>query len=75
VASPSLVTDGSVRVPALMYTRAAPVTVQMLAGVSHERWRARRADLERQHHGRRQRCRFRKQPERDLAPAFPNLPS
>lgn len=67
VASPSLVTDGSVRVPASIYTRAAPVTVQMLASVPHERWRARRADLERQHQARRQRCRFRKQPELYLA--------
>ena len=67
VASPSLVTDGSVRVPASLYTRTAPVTVQMLASVPHERWRERRAELERQHQGRRQRCRFRKQPERYLA--------
>lgn len=67
VASPSLVTDGSVRVPASLYTRAAPVTRQMLASVSHECWRARRAELERQHVARRQRCRFRKNPERYLA--------
>lgn len=67
VASPSLVTDGSVRVPASLYTRAAPVTVQMLASVPHERWRARRAELGRQHKARRQRCRFRKNPERYLA--------
>jgi hypothetical protein len=46
LASPSLVTDGSVRVPAMLYTRAAPVTVQMLASVPYARWRARRAELE-----------------------------
>jgi hypothetical protein len=67
VASPSLVTDGSVRVPASLYTRAAPVTVQMLASVEHGRWRARRAELGRKHLARRQRCRFRKHPERYLA--------
>jgi hypothetical protein len=67
VASPSLVTDGSVRVPASMYTRAALVTVQMLASVAHARWRVRRAELERQHKARRLRCRFRKDPERYLA--------
>jgi len=67
VASPSLVTDGSARVPASLYTRAAPVTVQMLASVPHERWRSRRVELERQHKARRQRCRFRKHPERYLA--------
>lgn len=67
VASPSLVTDGSVRVPASLYTRAAPVTVRMLASVEHGRWRARRAELERKHLARRQRCRFRKHPERYLA--------
>lgn len=67
VASPSLVTDGSVRVPASIYTRTAMVTVQMLASVPHARWRARRAELERQHEARRLRCRFRKHPERYLA--------
>jgi hypothetical protein len=67
VASPSLVTDGSVRVPASLYTRAAPVTVQMLASVPHERWRARRAELEWRHKARRLRCRFRKHPEQYLA--------
>jgi hypothetical protein len=67
VASPSLVTDGSVRVPASLYTRAALVTVQMLASVPHARWRARRAELERQHKARRLRCRFRKHPEHYLA--------
>lgn len=67
VASPSLVTDGSVRVPAMLYTRAATVTVQMLASVPHTRWRARRAELERQHEARRMRCRFRKHPEQYLA--------
>lgn len=67
VASPSLVTDGSARVPASLYTRNAPVTIQMLASVPHARWRARRADLERQHEARRQRCRFRKHPEHYLA--------
>jgi hypothetical protein len=66
VASPSLVTDGSVRVPSSLYTRAEPVTVQMLASVPHERWRERRADLERQHTARRQRWRFRKHPEHYL---------
>jgi hypothetical protein len=66
VASPSLVTDGSVRVPAALYTRAAPVTVQMLASVPDRRWRARRAELERQHEARRQRYRFRKHPQRYL---------
>jgi hypothetical protein len=29
------VTDGAVRVPAALYTRAAPVTAQMLAAVPH----------------------------------------
>lgn len=67
VASPSLVTDGSVRVPASLYTRAAPVTVQMLASVPHARWHARRAELEQQHKARRLRCRFRKNPEQYLA--------
>lgn len=67
VASPSLVTDGSVRVPALLYTRAATITVQMLASVPHTRWRTRRAELERQHKARRLRCRFRKNPEQYLA--------
>jgi hypothetical protein len=67
LASPSLVTDGSVRVPASLHTRAASVTVQMLASVPHERWRARRAELKQQHQWRRQRCRFRKQAERYLA--------
>lgn len=67
VASPSLVTDGSVRVPAALYTRAAPVTVQMLASVTHERWRARRAELDCKHLARRQRCRFRKHPAHYLA--------
>ena len=67
VASPSLVTDGSVRVPASLYTRATQVTPQMLASVPHERWRARRAELEQRHQARRQRCRFRKNPERYLA--------
>lgn len=67
VASPSLVTDGSVRVPAALYTRAAPVTVQMLASVTHERWRARRAELDCKHLARRQRCRFRKHPAHYLS--------
>lgn len=67
VASPSLVTDGAVRVPAALYTRAAPVTTQMLAAVPHASWRARRAELERQHRARRQRCRFRRQPADYLA--------
>lgn len=67
VASPSLVTDGSVRVPAALYTRAAPVNVQMLASVTHERWRARRAELYCKHLARRQRCRFRKHPAHYLA--------
>ena len=62
VASPSLVTDGSLRVPAAIYTRVASVTVQTLASVSHRRWRARRAEMERQHEARRQRYRFRKNP-------------
>lgn len=67
VASPSLVTDGSVRVPSSLYTRAAPVTVQMLASVSPARWRERRLQLEKKHEGRRQRYRFRKHPECYLA--------
>jgi hypothetical protein len=67
VASPALVVDGSVRVPAALYTRAAPVTTQMLATVPHGCWRARRAELEPQHQARRQRYRFRSHPERYLA--------
>lgn len=63
VASPSLVTDGGVRVPASLYTRIAPVTVQLLASVPHERWRTRRDELERKHETRRQRYRFRKHPD------------
>ncbi|MCK0505439.1 hypothetical protein [Aromatoleum anaerobium] len=62
VASPSLVTDGAVRVPAALYARIVPVTAQMLAAVPHEAWRARRAELERQRRARRQRCRFRRHP-------------
>jgi hypothetical protein len=67
VASPSLVTDGSMRVPAALYTRAAPVTVHMLASVPHQRWRERRAEMERQHEARRQRSRFRRDPQTYLA--------
>ena len=67
VASPSLVTDGSMRVPAALYTRAAQVTVHMLASVPHQRWRERRAEMERQHEARRQRCRFRRDPQIYLA--------
>jgi hypothetical protein len=67
VASPSLVTDGSARVPASLYTRAAPVTVHMLASVPHARWYTARAELARKHEARRQRCRFRKDPGNYLA--------
>lgn len=66
VASPSLVTNGSMRVPAALYTRIAPVTVHLLASVPQQRWRERRSDIERQHEARRQRYRFRKHPHRYL---------
>lgn len=67
VASPSLVVDGSVRVPSALYTRSELVTVDMLAAVPHASWRERRADLEKQHHSRRLRYRFRKHPAAYLA--------
>jgi hypothetical protein len=39
-ASPSRVINGSVRLPAALFTRAQTVTVEMLAAVPHGRWRA-----------------------------------
>jgi hypothetical protein len=75
VASPSLVTDGSIRVPASLHTRVAKVTVHMLASVPHPRWYARRAEIERQHEARRQRYRFRKNPQSYLAQLEDQLPS
>lgn len=67
VASPSLVLNGSSRLPAAFYTRTCTVTVSMLASVKHERWRAARAEHDRRRQARCMRCRFRKNPEAYLS--------
>lgn len=67
VASPSLVLSGSVRMPAALFTRSCNVTLDMLAAVPQDRWRATRADLERRRQARCQRHRFRQNPTNYLA--------
>lgn len=67
VASPSLVLSGSVRMPAALFTRTCKVTLDMLAAVPHDRWRATRSDLERRRQARCQRHRFRQNPAHYLA--------
>ena len=63
VAAPSLVLNGSSRLPAAFYTRTHTVTVSMLASVAHEHWRTARAEHERRREARCMRYRFRKNPE------------
>lgn len=67
VASPSLVLSGCVRMSAALYTRTQSVTLEMLAAVPHDSWRATRAELERRRQARCLRYRFRKNPKDYLA--------
>lgn len=67
VASPSLVTTGSARLPAALYTRTQSVTVAMLSALPHERWRTARADLDQRRRARCLRYRFRSNPDAYLA--------
>jgi hypothetical protein len=67
VASPSLVLNGCVRMSSALFTRTHPVTLEMLAAVPHDDWRAARAELEQRRHARCLRYRFRKNPAAYLA--------
>lgn len=67
VASPAIVQYGAVRLPAAVFTRTGCVTVSMLAGVSHDRWRRQRIELAQRRQSRCQRLRFRKDPQAYLA--------
>lgn len=67
VGSPSLVLQGSLRLPAALFTRHQVVTLDLLASVPVQRWRTRRSESAQRHHARRLRYRFRKNPAAYLA--------
>lgn len=67
VASPTLVLRGSVRLTAAALTRLGQITIDDLAAVDLAQWRDLRRHLQRRHHARLLRSRFRRNPQAFLA--------